>query len=1275
MKRTLSALLILALLVGLCPAVQAQTGTADAALSRQEITVTSENDFAELLSDEINEELNAYEKNNGYHIFSLEVSGTTALVTMEALGECSLVVGIYDEAGTTLLASGSRQVCAADKSVTVEIETEEMPQYFLVKAYLLDTVNKNPLCTAYQNPNYTQEMQEFLAKTVEDFDSDLVVNLDEDPTTNFAVYKEGVIQVIETETAHRRTERIDSLRAYTFDDCEDALKNLKNGDVLAYTTLEGELLIICLNGNPYVNGNRVTLSAVDTSLEEVFDYVKIDAASGLTEDGYDDAYCDDGVEFAGFEYTAGTNDTNVGGSQEVSVKLNLGEASTNPGKLTGKISGSVTLKVKATFSLYITENYRSMTILLNYGATLNAKMSVKAELLKIKLGQFTICPAAGLYIRLTPSLVAEASGSLTLKGELTGTIGFTANTATGMQDLTSTPSFDGELDAEFTVFVGISMEPEVGFVSQYLAKASIDATAGVELSASFCDTTPDESYVHDCQRCLDGDVKVKISISFEAKFLSNPLWTYNLDIVDLEWKAGDFYWSVTYGEFAFTTCPHLTRKIDVTVYDRLGEPAVYATVEFVSRYRQYASTTDEKGQAAMYITDGTYTVTAELNNTFSATQTIPVDGDVTELVLYLTEDKYDPEKAYAVKAIERGGNTAAAITESGDLYVWGSNENGKAGIGLDEKYAKTPVKIMEDVAKVSLGEGHGAAITESGDLYVWGRNSLGRLGNLAALDIYDKYIYSPLKVLSGVRDVAADNLNTAVVMDNGDLCIWGKGYYTGIGSNADCEVVLQNVRSVNMESEIVAAITEDGELYVWGNNINGNLADGTMEDSLEPRKVMDDVVMADISHAMCAVTSDGSLYAWGHLKDLKMSVSTNIEDHVTTPTLLMNNVVKVSGGGGYTTCILTSDGLLYAWGDSTLGVTDAEKSQGQAIITTPMPVLSGIADVCVEEDTFTVILESGEMQVWGSNNFYQQGLGVLGTIEYPTTLNLNREETEDGGGDTENPTALSPQSIEGRPVVYDGKQQVTFSGLDPEALYQFYVLMDRDAAEPFTPDNLLYTDQVRCDEWGNLELIYMPTEICSYADVFLEEFVDITAPEETPLVNPFTDVPADSFYYAPVLWAVEKGITTGATETTFNPGGDCLRAQVVTFLWRAEGCPEPESTDNPFTDVTESDWYYKAVLWAVENGITNGTSDTTFGPTAKCNRAQTVTFLWRAMGQPAVSSTDNPFSDVPANVWYTAPILWAVEEGITNGMGDGTFGVNGICNRAQVVTFLYRAYN
>ena len=172
----------------------------------------------------------------------------------------------------------------------------------------------------------------------------------------------------------------------------------------------------------------------------------------------------------------------------------------------------------------------------------------------------------------------------------------------------------------------------------------------------------------------------------------------------------------------------------------------------------------------------------------------------------------------------------------------------------------------------------------------------------------------------------------------------------------------------------------------------------------------------------------------------------------------------------------------------------------------------------------------------------------------------------------------------------------------------------------------------------------------------------------------FTDTQPDAFYSQALDHGYAAGWVSGLSANTFGPNAECNRAQVVTFLWRAAGSPEPAVTENPFVDVQAGSFYEKAVLWAVEMGITNGADATHFNPMGICNRAQVVTFLHRAFGSPALENGENPFADVPADTWYTAPVLWAVEMGITNGMGQGLFGVNNPCNRAQIVTFLYRAY-
>lgn len=170
----------------------------------------------------------------------------------------------------------------------------------------------------------------------------------------------------------------------------------------------------------------------------------------------------------------------------------------------------------------------------------------------------------------------------------------------------------------------------------------------------------------------------------------------------------------------------------------------------------------------------------------------------------------------------------------------------------------------------------------------------------------------------------------------------------------------------------------------------------------------------------------------------------------------------------------------------------------------------------------------------------------------------------------------------------------------------------------------------------------------------------------------FRDVAAGDYYREAVEWAVEKGITSGVGNGLFAPNQPCTRAQIVTFLWRAAGSPEPKAA-NSFADVAAGSYYAKAVAWAVENGITSGTGDGKFSPDATCTRAQAMTFLYRASGAPAISG-NAAFNDVATNAYYAAAVKWAEKNGITGGIGGGLFGSDNDCTRAQIVTFLYRNY-
>ena len=268
-----------------------------------------------------------------------------------------------------------------------------------------------------------------------------------------------------------------------------------------------------------------------------------------------------------------------------------------------------------------------------------------------------------------------------------------------------------------------------------------------------------------------------------------------------------------------------------------------------------------------------------------------------------------------------------------------------------------------------------------------------------------------------------------------------------------------------------------------------------------------------------------------------------------------------------------------------------------------------------------------------------------------------------------------PKKDDVLPAMYNNSVAVRFSmDLDNVAdtsSLKVPVLIDLPIPADINPSFLVLLHYPA--DGGEPESIFPTTYLAGdqyYAQFVLTGFSDYILTERINAI--FTDVadPA-AYYFSAVYWAYKNGVTSGTSATTFSPGKSCTRGQIVTFLWKALGSPEPSSMDNPFTDVKESDYFYKPVLWAKENGVTAGKTPTTFGPGLPCTRGQIVTFLWKALGSPEPSSTNNPFTDVKTGDYFYKPVLWAKEKGITSGTSATTFGPGTPCPRGQSMTFLW----
>ena len=332
-----------------------------------------------------------------------------------------------------------------------------------------------------------------------------------------------------------------------------------------------------------------------------------------------------------------------------------------------------------------------------------------------------------------------------------------------------------------------------------------------------------------------------------------------------------------------------------------------------------------------------------------------------------------------------------------------------------------------------------------------------------------------------------------------------------------------------------------------------------------------------------------------------------------------------------------------------------------SFVVTPAELANVVIKVNGQEVANPVDLEAGTYTIEVSaDNCEVFNLNITITADTAThTQTIAMTYRESSGGDDSDPT----YAIEVGEDIRNGTVAANRRYAERGDTVTITVKPD----DGFKLDDLTVTDkngnELKLTDKGNGKYTFtMPAGKVTVSATF--------APEKTA-ADYFADVPANSYYADAVLWAAKNGITGGIGNGLFGPNQPCTRAQIVTFLWRAAGSPEPK-TMSSFADVSMDAYYAKAVAWAVENGITTGTGDGKFSPDATCTRAQSVTFLFRAIGKLVDSKAE--FSDVLTDSYYANAVAWAVENGVTNGIGDGLFGPNNSCTRAQIVTFLFRAY-
>lgn len=973
---------------------------------KNDLSVRGTNSFGNLLAEELSQEAEEQQQHLGCNIFSIEVTDRRADVTFETAIDAALVVAIYEEDGIKMLDSAKVDVSEGETQAAVSFGLEEMPRYFYLRGYLVEHDSLQPLCISYDSPMYTQEMQEFLVKTTEDFDADRVLNLDEDTENNFAVYSEETIRIPESENENQVVTADDGNNTYVIEDANEYISALKKDDVFAYEYGEGEVLIIKV-GSIHMDGTTATITGAETSMEEVFEYVKIDGEAGPEDAQVDDSSCEEGVTYAGLvddaeESGIETCAQRLGGSEEKSFKHEFDKKlSIGGGSVT--ISGGVELKLNFSAQIYISHSEKYIELKMDYTAQIRAAVDGKIQK-EILLARVSFL-FYGIEAELTPNLIVDASANISLKGTLKGTVGFRA-TLKGMKNITSTPKFTTEFKAEGKIYIGLSLVPRISILNKSLASASLTAKVGAQVDAALSQDKGTAARIHTCKNCIKGAIYAKYSLTAEARILM--IKSPTLQLLDKTHKITDFYYSLDHNKFAFTLCPHYRYQLAVVVLDEDGKKIANAQVKspFEVNGTQPGSavtdagnlvstdhiTTGADGRAIGYLSAGKHTLEISSSGYETAKKKITVPNNKKEIIVRL---KKEPEVVVPpvgsdgfgkVKEVKTTGYHTFALMEDGGLYMWGANYSGDDD-GIDKilEIISTPVKILENVSSIETFYCSGKELLYENIAILCEGRSLYLMG-MDRFQTATESSWMPVKVLDDVSTVSLGLGMLGAITGNGDLYTWADSVQQGNGNTGNngfrMVKILSNVATINMESGAFGqemAITKDGSLYIWGWNDDGQLGNGTTENSSVPVKVLDNVADAGIFPCSWAITKAGDLYTWGSYNNGAGQLGNGTTENSLVPVKILSNVASVDwidasgsdNGYYYTGRAITKDGGLYTWcGENRHGELGNGTTENSLV---PVKILDNVAYIA---GSCGAVTKDGSLYMWGENAHGELGNGT-----------------------------------------------------------------------------------------------------------------------------------------------------------------------------------------------------------------------------------------------------------------------------------------------------------
>ena len=1057
--------------------------------------VLAQDSLGRILSQDIEVD-NSQSSLEAYRVNQVEITGQTAVVSYKTVEEANLVVAIYEEGSGKMAASGHKRVEAHGITTEVVLYGEEMPQYYIVQAYLTDPISNRPLCRVYKDEDHTQIMQEFYAKKESEFDQDRLYSLDESEDNNFVVFRKDVLIFHEGETENQSVSADEDNQVYEFDKADEKLQNVQPGQIMAFFYQdETKSPIIAKVYEIQIEGEKVKITGMEVSMDEVFEYVKIrsDTLDGEEADSY----------------TA--NDDGEG----------EGEGG-NTFKFDEKVvTGSVTFKARFKFCFWDSKVNSIAKLTLGFSAWVTFKVEGKySETLPLLALPAPIpLGATGMKLEVSMALFVDISAKLYTTLSFEKQIGVELVEEDGewkCQPFASDLVF--KVDAGFTgtLYSGLKVDVDLALVNKRLLAIGVTGKFGPRATFSETMGVSGANKQHMCPVCYSGEETFRSELSIHANWMGKNVTIPLNALEDIE-KYKFYFSAYANPTFGWGDCPNVVKCCVVKVKDKSGNAVSGAVINGDS-----SLITNMRGLASVPVAAESQIITASKDGvTGSALYTSPASRVEIELGVNASEVK--------VKAVELSDFHQAVVTEDKSFYTWGSNSSGQVGNG-SKTYADTPVLVKglenEIISDVRLYEKNSMAITADGKLYIWGDNNYGKLGNGAK-----DGINTVAKQVSGLPNVVDarmggfQNSVVAAIARNRTLYMWGNNTSAqlGDGTQTPSYVPIQpkferpvQIKQVAMGRQHTIALTEDGDVYTWGWNNSGQLGNGTTTSSNTPVQIQigDGVRVSQVyadNYSSAALTADGQLYVWGKndcgqfgdgsvaksSTPVKVELSNRVKEFVLydsscmaclddgtvwawgssdsnrrlgtgeTGNLLKPNQVKnltsiseIDGNGGWTALSTTGD--LYTWGESYCGHED---------YTSPVKVLENVKQIRVCDGNggsrYAAIKSDGLLYTWGrswSSEPKQYDLVSAVNATYQTaSVEDAFEMTTDAAS--------------------EGTAQ--YDGLVAGETYNFYVMKDRDAEDSLLYENLLYIDQGQADDAGNLSFHYVMREACSSAAAFI----------------------------------------------------------------------------------------------------------------------------------------------------------------------------------------------